>query len=150
MRTPDDFRAYNINDAIAIPGLFAFEEGFPIEVDALNIQNNDSYVRIMDDGGITINSSNDVIVESATTLDVDSVGVITVNGDADINVTSGADVTINVTGTMTINGNLQVNGTIDATQDITGQQDVVASGTSLNSHVHGGVQTGGSNTTGPI
>lgn len=44
---------------------------------------------------------------------------------------------------VTITGNVHVNGTVTATGD------VVASGVSLNSHVHGGVQSGGATTSGP-
>lgn len=43
----------------------------------------------------------------------------------------------------TINGNLQINGTTTTTGD------VVANGISVDSHTHGGVQSGGSNTAGP-
>lgn len=46
-------------------------------------------------------------------------------------------------GGLTINADIQLNGSMNATGD------VVASGISLNSHVHGGVQSGGSNTSGP-
>lgn len=46
-------------------------------------------------------------------------------------------------GGLTINADIQLNGSMNATGD------VVASGISLNSHVHGGVQSGGSSTSGP-
>jgi phage gp45-like len=45
---------------------------------------------------------------------------------------------------MTINGNVTVNGTVSATTD------VIAAGTSLHTHHHGGVASGGSNTGGPV
>lgn len=67
-----------------------------------------------------------------------------------------------VNGDYTINGNLTVTGTISAgnfsglgggamtsNTDIITTKDVVASGVSLNSHTHGGVETGGGNTGGP-
>lgn len=53
-------------------------------------------------------------------------------------------VTITANSGLTINGNVTINGTIDATGDIK------SSNISLSSHLHGGVQTGASNTTGPI
>ena len=74
---------------------------------------------------------------------------ITISGNAVINVSG--DVTLNVTGDVTItspeviiNGDLTVNGDID-----TPSGDVTASGISLNSHTHGGVETGTGSTGGP-
>ena len=46
--------------------------------------------------------------------------------------------------TVTINGNVQVNGTLTASVN------VIGGGKSLNSHVHGGVTPGGSNTGAPV
>jgi phage baseplate assembly protein gpV len=52
------------------------------------------------------------------------------------------EITANVP-TTTINGNVTVNGTITASGEVTGN------GITLSSHMHGGVQSGGSNTSGP-
>ncbi len=53
----------------------------------------------------------------------------------------GADLTC---GTFTINGDVVVNGKVTATGDVSGQ------GTSLHTHMHSGVQSGGSNTGVPV
>lgn len=64
---------------------------------------------------------------------------------------------INLTGPVTINGNLQLNGTaagsggaFSVAGDITASGEVAGAGIHLSTHVHGGVQAGGSDTTGPI
>lgn len=66
-----------------------------------------------------------------------------------------ADGGVTVNGNTTINGNLQVNGsqTVTGTSlakgSLTCEGDVKASGISLKTHTHSGVQTGGGNTGGP-
>lgn len=66
-----------------------------------------------------------------------------------------ADGGVTVNGDTTINGNLQVNGsqTVTGTSlakgSLTCEGDVTASGISLKTHTHSGVQTGGGNTGGP-
>lgn len=70
---------------------------------------------------------------------------ITVGGDANINVTGTATVaapTTNWTGDINLTGNIDITGTSTA-------DDHVSDGISGNSHVHGGVQSGTSNTDGP-
>lgn len=66
---------------------------------------------------------------------------ITMNGDGTI--TSAAS-TWNHTGTVSFTGNVNVSETLTATTD------VVGGGKSLKSHVHGGVQIGGSDTGPPV
>ncbi|MCA8880389.1 MAG: phage baseplate assembly protein V [Rhodobacteraceae bacterium] len=48
-----------------------------------------------------------------------------------------------------IEADLEIDGTIDITGNVTSAADVVASGISLKTHVHGGVVSGGSTTAGP-
>lgn len=60
-----------------------------------------------------------------------------------ITVTSPSAVTINAP-QVTLNGAVQVNGAVTVTGDVT------AAGKSLQTHVHSGVQSGGSNTGGPV
>lgn len=77
---------------------------------------------------------------------------------------AGASATV-TTPTFTVNGNTVLNGTLASggsgggaasfsgsmhvSQDVTVDADVVASGTSLHNHTHGGVQPGGGSTGGP-
>lgn len=49
----------------------------------------------------------------------------------------------------TLTGNLHVDGSVTVDGSITADGDVVGAGTSLHTHVHGGVSTGGGNTGGP-
>lgn len=84
--------------------------------------------------------------------------------DADVTITAGRDVVINAADDITINGdNLSFNITGTSTFTIGGTSitidssgitvtsgDIVADGISLKSHLHTGVQAGGSNTGGPI
>lgn len=62
---------------------------------------------------------------------------------------AGATLNIAANGGIAIVGDIALNGNIDMTGTLTADGDVVASGISLNSHVHGGIQSGGSNTSGP-
>jgi phage baseplate assembly protein V len=69
----------------------------------------------------------------------------------------GATVTLNGDGTITSEasiwnhtGDVNVDGNIHSTKTVTGDQDVVGDGTSLHTHKHGGVQSGGSQTGAPV
>ncbi len=86
----------------------------------------------------------------------------TVDGSTYLELTPGgaanvvAPAGINLTGPVTIHGNLSVSGTSSLTGDMTLTGDLDASGEgtfngiTVSTHVHGGVQAGGSNTGGPI
>ncbi len=55
-----------------------------------------------------------------------------------------------INGDVVLNGNLTVNGKIHATGNISTNSDISTSGvSSLNAHTHGGIKSGGSNTTQP-
>lgn len=83
----------------------------------------------LDGPNITINASSKFTVNSPVSEFSDAVNVLGLFSAANYSGLSG--------GSMTTNVNLETT------------QDVVANGISLNSHVHGGVQAGGSNTAGP-
>lgn len=68
---------------------------------------------------------------------------ITIETDAKVTITASAGVEITAP-TTKISGNLEVTGTIKSNGPITG------AGINFNTHVHTGVQSGGSNTGGPI
>lgn len=64
---------------------------------------------------------------------------------------AGQVVHVKAPGGMTIDANVQVNGSVTASQDITSTGgDVKAGSISLKTHVHSGVQSGGSNTGQPV
>lgn len=83
------------------------------------------------------------LVQAGQAALVDSKGsFIRLNNDGTITMNAPNGITL-TTPTLTQNGNLQVNGTITASGD------VVGNGISLDNHVHGGVQSGGSITGAP-
>lgn len=62
----------------------------------------------------------------------------------------GATASILATGGVAIDGPLSVNGDVTVTGTVTASVDVVAGGKSLKTHVHPGVQAGGSQTGAPL
>tara|TARA_R110000850_G_scaffold13484_2_gene43581 strand:- start:1644 stop:2231 length:588 start_codon:yes stop_codon:yes gene_type:complete len=96
------------------------------------------------DGNVTVNVPSGNLTASVTgNISATASGNLTadITGNTTINTT---DLNITATGTSTINGGLTVTGDITA-------NNFVSSGISkdFNSHVHGGVQSGGSNTDTP-
>lgn len=79
-------------------------------------------------------------------IDVKSTGKITFTDGAGSTIVMNGD----GTGTMTFAGGLTINADETVNGKITATGDVKGTGTSLHTHVHGGVTTGGSDTTGPI
>ena len=62
----------------------------------------------------------------------------------------GGNITLAAGGTVTLSGaSIVLTGPVTASSTITAAGDVKAGSISLESHVHGGVQSGGSNTSGP-
>lgn len=81
-----------------------------------------------------------VTIADGGTVEITASGGVTVN--AEQGVTINADTT-------TLNGDLQVNGDIRGTGTATIDTDVIGGGVSLKTHVHPGVQSGGSVTAPP-
>ena len=77
------------------------------------------FVECIDDGTVNINSNSGTVNIQSGSVNITAPGGVNITGN------------ISVTGTMTVSGN------------------VVGSGISLNSHTHGGVETGGGSTGGP-
>ena len=85
---------------------------------------------------VTVKASNVTVKASNVTIDAPETtltGHLTVQGG----------MTVSGGGGSSMSGDFTLNGSMHATEDVT------ASGISLNSHVHGGVQTGEENTSGP-
>ncbi len=78
-------------------------------------------------------------------ISADNVEII--NGPTSISLTP--DQKINIVGDVNIKGNIICSGTSKMSGNITCDGDVIASGISLTDHTHGGVETGGGNTSGP-
>lgn len=69
------------------------------------------------------------------------------NGSTSVSVTPNGSV--NIKGNVNIQGNITCTGTSEISGTITCHGDVKASGISLQNHIHGGVESGGSSTSGP-
>jgi len=126
---PIDLRKMSRNDAVAIPGLFPFE-------DAVNNPGKRSLGHSTEDAVVTHNigtgSECEVRLKPSGDVIINSPSNVQVNCEtAEINAPSGVVVD---TPTTKFTGNVNVVG------------DVTASGVSLVNHTHGGVQTGPGNT----
>ncbi len=113
-----------------------------------------SNVTFLENGDIQVTGKNNMIVNITNDDTVTIGGSCTVNIATTATVNVGTTTTVNcpdniINGNLIINGNFTVNGESNSTGNFITTQDVIASGISLNSHTHGGVQTGGGNTGGP-
>jgi hypothetical protein len=139
---PIDLRKFDKRDAVAIPGLFPFSKAINnpnkrkwahSTNDTVLVHNigksNETEIRFKDDGSLVINSTNQFTLNCSQAV---------VNAPSIVN------------GATTINGSLQVNGNINSSATITASTDVVGGGKSLATHIHSGVQSGGSNTNPPL
>lgn len=127
-----DNRQHDINDAIAIIGLFNLKT---------NLSPNETDVELKFKGSsVTLKATGDLEVTTSGNM------IATVEGTLTADVTGDTTIT---TPTLTLNGNLTVSGTINAggnigsSGTITGTTDVVGGGKSLKDHKHTGVTTGG-------
>jgi phage baseplate assembly protein V len=71
-------------------------------------------------------------------------GEITLTGPEHVTINAASGATINAAAGLTINGDVTLNGTL------TSNQDVIASGKSLKTHKHSGVQAGAAQSGGPV
>lgn len=162
-KRPSDLRKYALSDAVAIPGISPFPQSLlksggrqlthdnKDTVIAYNIGTaQESEFRMKPNGDILINSPEKITVncksaEVNAQLSVD-VNCQTANVDADNSVSVYAGSTVNVTSpTTNIEGDLNVNGVIAFTGS-----SFTHNGTNVGStHVHGGVESGNSDTEPP-
>lgn len=126
----------SLKDAIFIPGLFLPQSnGVSISSTTQINAKVGSTTFIMTPASITMNCAGaEIIMQN---------GNIVLNGNVIINnaVTIGQD--------GNVSGNLTIDGGITTTQNIQSNSDVKAGSISLSGHVHGGVETGGGETSGP-
>ena len=136
---PKKGQMHDLSDAFAIPGLQTFRthnnpnpDNFEIRFD---INGTESSIKIMSDGTMLVTAPTSITFDTPLAT---FTGNVTVAGGISVNGTGGG-----ASGGMVIAGDIDIQGTI------TSDEDVIASGISLNSHTHGGVQTGAGNTGGP-
>ena len=159
---PEDFRRFDLTDAIALPGLF----GFP---SAPNDTAKHSLAHSTDDTVLQHNMNSGAEVELRLRLDGSVViqnanGSVTVAADGQIIATNGtATATLETSGEIKLNngpgsitllasGTVNINGlTIDTAGNLdSGGYVKTSAGKDLDSHVHSGVTPGGSPTGPPV
>lgn len=119
--TPSDYRMFDIRDAYAIAGAYPRNQ-----TKTRAGQSADDLVLVHNIGGsqceIHLKSSGDILAKTPTTFKVEC-----------------SDFVVDAT-------HAQINSPIDTSSTITAAGNVIGAGVSLNSHTHGGVVAGGSNT----
>ncbi len=131
--TPSDRRKYAFTDAIAFPSLYTPNTTLNPSQDDVEIKFNGSSFKLKADksgNGVELTTNADVTI-NCVNANINASSKVTID-------TPEAEFTADVT----IGGNLEVTGTSTAADHDSG-------GVSGNSHVHGGVQSGGSNTAPP-
>lgn len=88
-----------------------------------------------------------VEITPAGNVNIVATGSVAVTSPSSINLTAP---TIALNGAVTASNSMSVTGTIAATGDITTPANIIAGTVSLKTHVHSGVQAGGSNTGLPV
>ena len=120
-----EFRMHDLSDGMVLPGFDSLPNVAP------SISTTAAQLR---------NQAGDTFVEVAQS------GVIKVTASASVVVTAPA---ITLNGPVTVNGNLTATGTITA-PNVVGTSNVTFGGKSGVGHTHSGVQSGPSNTGGPV
>lgn len=128
--TPLDFRRFSIRDAIAVPGLFPFSE-------AVNNPTKRTLPHSTEDTVIVHN------------IGTDNEAEVRIKPTGEIKVTSPIRVVVDAP-TARFTGDLDVDGSVTVGDTLTAATDVIGGDVSLVEHVHGGVTSGGSNTSPPV
>lgn len=138
--TNDKTKEYVVNDDYKL-----------VENDKYLTVNNDNKETVKNNKTLVVENNNNETVEQNKTTDVGSSYTITVNDSYSLTVSEN-NISIKAnSGNITLDAdNIIIKGPVQQSGgNITSTNDVIASGISLNSHVHGGVDPGGSNTSGP-
>lgn len=137
---PGSFRCFDMSDGFYIGGFWG--------------QKPKTFIRIEDTGDVTITAPQTVVVNTAAAT-VNASSTCDVN-TATATVTATSSVTIDtpathITGTLQVDGHITGSGglAVSGGSGAVVSGDVTADGISLKTHVHGGVESGGSTTGGP-
>lgn len=131
---PGSFRAYDMSDGFYIGGFFG-----PPPTTFVHLEDTGDIV-ITAPQTVTVNTTTAVVNASGSTT-IDS-PTVTITGDTTIQKTLTVQGHITGMGGMAVSGG----GGASVTGSVTVSDDVTASGISLTSHTHSGVQPGGGNT----
>lgn len=95
---------------------------------------------------------------SGAGIKIHSPGTVVLEAGSSVSITSGTTTTVNAPSGFVVNANMTLNGSMNQTVGGGGNAvfaspinapDLITPAADFNSHVHGGVQTGGGNTAGP-
>ena len=158
-----ELRMHDLSDGFAIPGPWSRPKALTgYSGDAVQLRSDDGQafieinpqshnIRALTSGNITGNASGNISADAGGNVAIKAVGTARVESAG--NMTLAAPMVI-------VNGNMQINGSISQGTSSGGtsvqmigpmqvQNDITAGGVSVASHTHGGVESGGGNTTGP-
>lgn len=144
-QVPNSFRAFSLADSVMIATIHTkapttyihIQQDGTIEIEAPTSLTINTPKAIVNGDETTVNSTTTIINASSQT------SVISPETTISGHLTVLGGITVSGGGGSQITGDFTLNGSMTATND------VVANGISLNSHVHGGVQAGGSDTSTP-
>jgi phage baseplate assembly protein gpV len=113
---PSDKRTYNINDAIAIAGLYSKNTNLNPNSTDVELKFNGMSIRLGADNNIYIdNSSADININATGNVNLTAQGNLVASASGQVNITAP---TINLNGNVNISGNLDVGGSTTITGDI--------------------------------
>lgn len=138
---PEDPRMHDVSDAVAIPGLYSFQD-FPQAAannDDVQLHFNGADILVKADGSIVLTTGN-----TTATLDGSS---IELNGST-LDITTSGNTTINPA-LLTINSDVIINGKLTVSGEIEANGDISSQGLTFNNHVHGDVEPGNAETSEP-
>lgn len=137
-QTPASFRSFDLADSIMIATIHTETASTYIYIDP-----DSGTIEIKAPESLTINTESAIVNANETTINGSKTTInapeTTING----HLTVLGGITVSGGGGSSMSGDFKLNGTMTATND------VIANGISLNSHVHSGVQAGGSDTSVP-
>lgn len=138
---PGSLRGYSFSDALYVGGML---NGTPTQF----VRFSASGIEITSPTAVTINAPTATV--NAPTVNVNATDVTVTATQTTINAPQNNIVgNTNITGNLGVTGFINGNGVSMSAGTITADVDVIGNGVSLKNHVHGGVQSGGSNTTPP-
>lgn len=139
----DSARTHSMQDSYFVPGIVG--GGNNANPNDVEIKYNNTTIHLRKNGDVDINTPSNVNVNASNVIinsETTNNGNVQINGNLTVSqmLTTGGFVSNGTSG----GGTAQFTGSINATGDVT------ANGTSLDTHVHSGVQSGTSNTGQPI
>ena len=138
---PGDARMHDLSDGFAIPGPRPRPNvlsSMSTSGAELRAASRNSYVRIDQDGNVTVLASGDVSVTAAGDATVIAAGQATVQAP-----------TITLSGAVTVSGTLNVTGAATLSGGVTTPSATIG-GVPFSTHIHGNVQNGSGQTNGPV